>query len=80
MCVCLQKKVGTGGFGYVKKAVWTDRGKRMYVAVKCFYEDKAEARGGFIEEVLCRIVGTPQKPPLSLSLSTAPRADPLAAT
>lgn len=32
--------------------MWKTKDRKIYVAVKCFYEDKAEARGGFVEEVI----------------------------
>ncbi len=44
--------IGAGGFGYVKKAIWRGLGmKKMYVAVKSFFESRAESKGGFVEEV-----------------------------
>lgn len=38
----------------MRKAVWLSglgTGKKMYVAVKCFFADKAGGKGGFVEEV-----------------------------
>lgn len=47
----IQSNIGAGGFGFVRKAIWKTPGKKLYVAVKCFYEDRADAKGGFVEEV-----------------------------
>lgn len=46
------ENIGAGGFGFVRKAIWRGLGRGMYVAVKCFFVERAEEKGGFVEEVI----------------------------
>lgn len=50
------QSIGAGGYGYVQKAVWNGVKSRMYVAVKYFFEDRADMKGGFKEEVCLALI------------------------